>query len=107
MKRPRPELDPEQLRALAERAAAALPQPAADADSDQLKHWHELQVSQIELDMQHQALAELQLERDEADTMRDRYAALYDQAPAGYLSLDQNGMIMRANQSAGVLLQCG
>ena len=47
---------PGQLRALAERAAAALPQPAADADSDQLKHWHELQVSQIELDMQHQAL---------------------------------------------------
>jgi PAS domain S-box-containing protein len=105
MKRSRPELDPGQLRALAERTLAA--QPPADAGSDALKHWHELQVSQIELDMQHQALAELQSERDEADIMRERYAALYEQAPAGYLSLDQGGMIMRANQSAGALLQCG
>jgi PAS domain S-box-containing protein len=111
MKRSRPELDPQRLRALAERALASQPQlapqlqPAADADSDELKRWHELQVSQIELDLQHQALAELQSERDEADIMRQRYAALYEQAPAAYVSLDQSGMIMRANQSAGVLLQ--
>jgi PAS domain S-box-containing protein len=113
MKRSRPELDPQRLRALAERALALQSQPqlapqlqpAADADSDELKRWHELQVSQIELDLQHQALAELQNERDEADTMRQRYAALYEQAPAGYLSLDQGGMIIRANQSAGILLQ--
>jgi hypothetical protein len=57
----RPELDAHLLREIAERAAASLPpQPPGYADSDQLKQWHELQVSQIELDMQQQALAELQ-----------------------------------------------
>ncbi|MBV7535389.1 PAS domain-containing protein [Duganella sp. sic0402] len=105
-KRARPELDPGQLRALAERGAAALPQPPASADSDELRRWHELQVSQLELDMQQQALAELQSERDEADSMRLRYAALYDQAPAGYLSLDEDGAIARANLAAAELLQC-
>jgi PAS domain S-box-containing protein len=104
--RSRPELDPSQLREIAERAAASLPlQPPPDADSDRLKQWHELQVSQIELDMQQQALAELQSERDEAETMRLRYAELYDQAPAGYVSLDQQGRITRANLAAAELLQ--
>ncbi|MYM66512.1 PAS domain-containing protein [Pseudoduganella sp. FT55W] len=103
----RPELDPGQLREIAERTAASRSeQPPADAGSDQLKHWHELQVSQIELDMQHQALAELQSERDEADIMRGRYAELYDQAPAGYVSLNGDGVIIRANLAAGELLQC-
>lgn len=105
--RRRPELDPRQLRQIAEQTAASLPQPPSNTDSDLLKRWHELQVSQIELDMQQQALAELQWERDEADTMRERYAALYDQAPAGYLSLDRHGRIMRANHAAGALLQSG
>ncbi|MYM24511.1 PAS domain-containing protein [Duganella sp. FT135W] len=107
IKRSRPELDPGQLREIAEWTAASRSnQPPADADSDQLKHWHELQVSQIELNMQQQALAELQSERDEADVMHQRYAALYDQAPAGYLSLNSGGEIVRANLAAGELLQC-
>jgi PAS domain S-box-containing protein len=105
-RRSRPELDPGQLREIAERTAALRPSaPPPDADSDRLKQWHELQVSQIELDLQQQALAELQSERDEADAMRERYAALYDQAPAGYVSLDEEGRIIRANQSAAELLQ--
>lgn len=107
IKRSRPELDPGQLREIAERAAASLPSSPPDADSDHLKQWHELQVSQIELDLQQQALAELQSERDEADAMRERYAALYDQAPAGYVSLDANGQIVRANLAAAELLQRG
>jgi PAS domain S-box-containing protein len=104
--RARPELEPRQLRDIAERAVASLPlQPPPDADSDRLRQWHELQVSQIELDMQHQALAELRSERDEAETMRLRYAALYDLAPAGYVSLDGEGRIVRANLAAAELLQ--
>jgi PAS domain S-box-containing protein len=107
-KRARPELDPCQLRAIAERTVASLPSaPPPDADSDRLKQWHELQVSQIELDLQQQALAELQSERDEADAMRERYTALYDQAPAGYVTLDDDGRIIRANLSAAELLQRG
>ena len=106
-KRQRPELDPVQLRQIAEMTVAALPKvkpPADGAGSDELKRWHELQVSQIELDMQNLALAELQIERDLAEEGRDSYAALYDQAPAGYLSLDADGHITRANQAAAVLL---
>ncbi|GJI99698.1 hypothetical protein RugamoR64_02370 [Duganella rhizosphaerae] len=106
-KRQRPELDPVQLREIAELTVAALPKvkpPADGAGSDELKRWHELQVSQIELDMQNLALAELQIERDQAEEGRDSYAALYDQAPAGYLSLDADGRITRANQAAAVLL---
>jgi len=106
-KRQRPELDPVQLRQIAELTVQALPNvrpPAAGAGADELRHWHELQVSQIELDMQNMALAELQVERDQAEAGRDSYAALYDQAPAGYVSLDADGRITRANQAAAVLL---
>ncbi|MRX07702.1 PAS domain-containing protein [Pseudoduganella sp. FT25W] len=107
-KSPRPELNPVRLRAAAEKAASLMPAPpSADAGSDDLKHWHELQVSQIELDLQHEALAELQQERDQAALLHARYAALYDQAPAGYLSLNDSGFITRANAAAGELLVCG
>jgi PAS domain S-box-containing protein len=108
-RRPRPELDPAQLRRIAELTVSALPiaqLTLADADSDGLKRWHELQVSQIELDMQNTALLELQAERDQAEAGRDRYAVLYDQAPAGYLSLDAEGRVLRANHAAGELLAC-
>jgi PAS domain S-box-containing protein len=108
--RPRPELDPHQLRRIAELTVAALPTahklPQSGAAGDELKHWHELQVSQIELDMQNSALAELQEERDVAEAVRDRYASLYDQAPAGYLSVDETGRILRANHAASDLLAC-
>ncbi|ELX09660.1 multi-sensor signal transduction histidine kinase [Janthinobacterium sp. HH01] len=106
-KRHRPELDPVQLRQIAEMTVAALPDvrpPSAASESDELKRWHELQVSQIELDMQNTALVELQQERDQAEAGRDRYAALYDQAPAGYLSLDADGRIIRANFAAAEML---
>jgi PAS domain S-box-containing protein len=104
-KPPRPELDPAQLRAAAEHAVARYPlPPAPDAGSDELRHWHELQVSQIELDLQSEALAELQTERDQASALHARYAALYEQAPAGYVSLNHSGYITRANLAAAELL---
>jgi PAS domain S-box-containing protein len=106
--RPRPELDPDKLRDAAEQTVTALSvtglAPPVGADTEVLRQWHELQVSQIELDMQNQALSELQQERDLAEAGRDRYAALYDQAPAGYLSLDADGRITRANHAAAELL---
>jgi PAS domain S-box-containing protein len=52
------------------------------------------------------ALAEVQTERDLAEAAREHYAVLYDQAPAGYLSLDPEGRITRANHAAGDLLGC-
>ncbi|KQQ39942.1 histidine kinase [Duganella sp. Leaf126] len=106
-KPPRPELDADRLRHAAEQAVTALRDKGRDRQppgSDALRQWHELQVSQVELDMQLQALAELQSECDQAEAGRERYAALYDQAPAGYLSLDVDGGITRANLAAGELL---
>ncbi|MET0265767.1 MAG: PAS domain-containing protein, partial [Duganella sp.] len=104
----RPQLRHDELREAAEHAVAALStsglMPPLGADSDTLRHWHELQVSQIELDMQSMALADIASERDQAEAGRNRYAALYDQAPAGYLSLDASGAITRANHAAGELL---
>jgi PAS domain S-box-containing protein len=106
--RPRPELDPVQLRDAAEQTVTALAAtgraPPAGTSSDALRQWHELQVSQIELDMQNLALSEMQQERDLAEAGRDRYAALYDLAPAGYLSLDVDSRITRANHAAAELL---
>ncbi|MHA4866773.1 PAS domain-containing sensor histidine kinase [Duganella sp. PWIR1] len=104
---PRPELDADALRAAAEHTVSVLGVngvPPPDADSDVLRQWHELQVSQIELDLQNQALTELQEERDHAEAVRDRYAELYDLAPSGYLSLDAAGRILRANHAAAELL---
>lgn len=111
-----PQLPHDELRLAAEQAVAARV-PAggrrsaggasaaqAPGDSDALRHWHELQVSQIELDLQNQALDAIQSERDRAEAGRYSYAALYDQAPAGYLSLDADGAITRANHAAGELL---
>ena len=107
-KTPRQLLDADQLREAAEQAVTAMgagsPQLPSSVDSDALRHWHELQVSQVELDMQNLALVEMQSERDEAEAGRERYAELYDQAPVGYLSLDAKGGITRANLAAGELL---
>lgn len=98
-----PERDAAALRRLAEAQAADL-SAASAADSDALRQWHELQISQIELEMQNAALLELEAERDLAAAGRDRYALLYEEAPVGYLSVREDGRITRANRAAGELI---
>lgn len=73
---------------------AALARPAEDI-------LHELQVHQVELEMQNEALRQPQIELEES---RDRYADFYDFSPVGYLSLNHEGMIDEINLTGAALL---
>ena len=62
---------------------------------------HELSVHQVELELQNEELHEAQAEVSQA---RDRYVDLYQHAPIGYITLDQNGKILETNLAAARLL---
>ena len=59
---------------------------------------HELEVYQIELEMQNEELVNAQIKLEES---RDDYIELYDFAPVGYFTLDQNWIITRVNLTGG------
>ena len=90
------------LRHTAEMRLAGRPEIPADfAGRTPEEIIHELQVHQIELEMQNEALREVQNTLEES---RDRYADLYEFAPAGYLTLTKNGEITEANLTGATLL---
>jgi PAS domain S-box-containing protein len=62
---------------------------------------HELEVHQIELEMQNE---ELQRSRVEVDAALEKYTELYDFAPVGYFSVDQQGLIQEVNLAGAVML---
>jgi PAS domain S-box-containing protein len=61
----------------------------------------ELRVHQIELEMQNEELRHTQ---QELEASREKYFDLYDMAPAGYVSLNEKGIILEANLSVATLL---
>ncbi len=63
---------------------------------------HELQLHQTELEMQNEELQEAYRQLGES---RDAYAELYDFAPVGYLTIDQNDMITEVNHTAASMLE--
>ncbi len=82
------------LRVLYERARA--PESAVDA----LKLLHELQTYQVELDLLYE---QLQANEHQALEGLDYYRSLYEQAPAAYLIVANDGEIIDGNEAAGVL----
>jgi PAS domain S-box-containing protein len=73
--------------------------PKSEAGARRLLH--ELQVYQVELEMQN---VELQAARDHAEALLEKYTDLYDFAPVGYFSLDEQGRILEANLTGAALL---
>ena len=62
---------------------------------------HELQVHQAELSIQNEELRRVQLE---LETACERYADLYNFAPAGYCTLNRKDIIQEANQTLALIL---
>jgi PAS domain S-box-containing protein len=60
-----------------------------------------LQVHQIELEMQN---AELLEARDRVEELLEKYTDLYDFAPVGYYSLDEQGRIVEVNLTGAAML---
>lgn len=87
------------LRTVAEQRIA--PPPPANPMTPNEALLHELQVHQIELEMQNEALRQAQIELEES---RDRYVDLYEFAPVGYLTLNTSGMISAINLTGATLL---
>ena len=72
-----------------------------DIEGDTMKLVHELQVHQIELEMQNE---ELKQANDTAEAALKKYTMLYDLAPMGYFTLDEDGSIYDLNFTGADLL---
>lgn len=63
--------------------------------------FQELKVYQIELEIQNEELRQAHRSLEES---RNSYALLYNRAPAGYVTLSHNSMILQANQTFANML---
>ena len=70
-------------------------------ESDFKKLLHELQVHQIELEMQNEELIKA---NETAETALRKYTMLYDFAPMGYFTLEEDGTICDLNFTAAEML---
>lgn len=92
--------DMSQFQSLRLRAEALLSHQEGSAETaspeDVRRLVHDLRVYQVELELQNQ---ELRAASSRLETTRDEYARLYNEAPAGYLTLDDSGVLVRANRT--------
>lgn len=99
----------EELRQRAELELATHWDPVTDPlMTDEKRLLHELQVHQIELEMQNEALLEALNRADEARSTAELaqagYAELFDFAPIAYFSLGKEGVIRKTNLRGANLL---
>jgi PAS domain S-box-containing protein len=93
------ELRHEAERRLAARRSADMPSPTSRVEHQRLVY--ELEVHQMELEIQNEALVAAGLETEAA---LERYVSLFDFAPIGYTMLDGDGTIREANHAASRIL---
>lgn len=101
-----PHSDPE-LRRLAEeilqRDMTSSDEAVEGLSSDEIRRiMYELRVHQIELEMQNVQLREAQVA---IEASQARYFDLYDLAPVGYCTLNEQGLILEANLKAATMLE--
>jgi PAS domain S-box-containing protein len=77
------------------KTAAILP------ELETLKLIHELEVHQIELEMQNEELTNA---KEKSETDGEKYAELYDFAPAGYFTLSKEGEILQLNLTGATMI---
>lgn len=92
-----PSITPSNLRSQAERLITQRKdEPTTPTQEEINRVFHELQVHQIELELQNE---ELRRAMDQLDQSRQQFFTLFDQAPVGYLVLDEVGMIRQVNNT--------
>ena len=91
----------EQLRLKAEKLIQQKPTTISEPTPDILDLIHELAIHQAELEIQNE---ELQRAHHEISSLETEYEDLYEFAPCGYLTLNEKGLITRANLTAVKLL---
>ena len=89
------------LRSRAEEEVRKNSRSACLSEMDVRALCHELEVSQVELQMQNE---ELQRITAEFAASEEKYRDLYEFAPIGYLTVEPSGQIREANLAAAALL---
>ncbi|SFL71047.1 hypothetical protein SAMN05421830_10595 [Desulfomicrobium norvegicum] len=93
-------------RILREQAEARLAHSVSKVENLSLEEiktlFHEYQVHQIELELQNEELRDTQKQYEIA---RDRFARLFNDAPVGYLTIDQSGIIAQTNQTFAEMVE--
>lgn len=93
----RPKVD---IRRRAEERLKELEPGAPVPPEDTARLLHELQVHQIELELQNEELREAQARAEE---VLEKYIDLYDFAPLGYFTVDEEGIVREANLTGAQL----
>lgn len=97
------ETQKKKLREQAEARLAHSETPVEDLSLEEIKILiHEYKVHQIELELQNEELRNTQ---KQFEITRDRFARLFNDAPVGYLSIDQSGIIIQANQTFAEMVE--